>query len=123
MNQVDLHGKNTGIYSNPSNHDLIWLLWMCVAYPMFQGICITLVPLRMASLEFDETTVGLIQALPGVTVILLGPPFAQMSNTRWRGWTLSFVFFLSGVASILFGFAETIIGFIMLFLYSLYEME
>ena len=86
MNQVDLHGKNTGIYSNPSNHDLIWLLWMCVAYPMFQGICITLVPLRMASLEFDETTVGLIQALPGVTVILLGPPFAQMSNTRWRGY-------------------------------------
>jgi MFS family permease len=112
VNQVDLHGKNTGIYSNPSNHDLIWLFWMCVEYPMFQGICITLVPLRMASLEFDETTVGLIQALPGVTVIFLGPPFAQMSNTRWRGWTLSFVFFLSGVASILFGFAESIIGFI-----------
>ena len=112
MKRVDSSPTQVKIESSLYGRDLFWLSWMCVLYPMFQGLCVTLVPLRMAALQFDETTVGLIQALPGVTVILLGPPFAQMSNTRWRGWTLSFVFFLSGLASLLFGFAESVLGFV-----------
>tara|TARA_B100001250_G_scaffold410246_1_gene436284 strand:- start:5250 stop:6479 length:1230 start_codon:yes stop_codon:yes gene_type:complete len=112
VKRVDSPRKKVGTKTSCGGQDLFWLSWMCVLYPMFQGLCVTLVPLRMAALQFDEMTVGLIQALPGVTVILLGPPFAQMSNTRWRGWTLSLVFFLSGIASVLFGFAESVVGFV-----------
>lgn len=70
----------------------------------------TLVPLRMAGMGLNETSIGLVQALPGLMVLALGAPFAQMANTRWRSATLVMVFALVGTSSLLYGFAETAWG-------------
>ena len=45
-----------------------------LSYAAFQGICQSIVPLSMAHQAFTKTTVGLIQAVPGITVILFGAP-------------------------------------------------
>ena len=80
---------------------------------MFQGLSITLVPLRMASMGLSETSIGLVQALPGLMVLALGAPFAQMANTRWRSATLVMVFALVGTSSLLYGYADTAVGLIL----------
>jgi MFS family permease len=83
---------------------------MCFAFPMFQGLSMTLVPLRMAAMGLNETSIGLVQALPGLMVLALGAPFAQMANTRWRSTTLVMAFALVGTSSLLYGLAETAWG-------------
>ncbi len=70
----------------------------------------TLVPLHMAGMGLNETSIGLVQALPGLMVLALGAPFAQMANTRWRSATLVMVFALVGTSSLLYGRAETAWG-------------
>jgi MFS family permease len=95
-----------------SARDINWLSLMCFAFPMFQGLSITLVPLRMASMGLSETSIGLVQALPGLMVLALGAPFAQMANTRWRSKTLVLVFALVGTSSLFYGYAETALGLI-----------
>jgi predicted MFS family arabinose efflux permease len=102
--------KNT---SADSARDINWLSLMCFAFPMFQGLSITLVPLRMASMGLSETSIGLVQALPGLMVLALGAPFAQMANTRWRSATLVIVFALVGTSSLLYGYADTAVGLIL----------
>ncbi|SVB34866.1 uncharacterized protein METZ01_LOCUS187720 [marine metagenome] len=42
--------KNT---SADNARDINWLSLMCFAFPMFQGLSITLVPLRMASMDLS----------------------------------------------------------------------
>ena len=64
--------------------DVIVLCLMMFAFTAFQGLVNALVPLRLAALSLSETTVGLIQAIPGVSALLLGPPLARVANTRWR---------------------------------------
>jgi hypothetical protein len=49
--------KNT---SADSARDTNWLSLTCFAFPMFQGLSITLVPLRMASMGLSETSIGLV---------------------------------------------------------------
>ena len=67
---------------------------------MFQGLSITLVPLRMASMGLSETSIGLVQALPGIMVLALGA-------------TLVIVFALVGTSSLFYGYADTAVGLIL----------
>jgi MFS family permease len=95
-----------------SGRDIHLLSLMCLAFPMYQGLAMSLAPLRMAHMGLSEATIGLVQALPGLMVLALGAPFAQMANTRWRGTTLIVVFCMAGLSSLFFGQAETAVGFI-----------
>lgn len=79
---------------------------MTFCYAAFQGMCQTLVPLSMAHLLFAKTTIGLIQAAPGVVAIIFGAPLARMANGRWRRETLTFCFLLAIAASLLYSRAS-----------------
>jgi MFS family permease len=84
-----------------SRRDLVALAAMSFAMPTFQGLTTALVPLRMAAMGLDETTIGLVQALPGLMVLALGAPMAQLANTRYRRRALGLVFLMVGTASAL----------------------
>ena len=56
--------------------------------------------------------VGLMQAVPGVTVLALGAPLARLANGRWRRATLTSCFALALVASVLYGYASSPWGFV-----------
>jgi hypothetical protein len=51
---------------------------MTLCYAAFQGICQTIVPLAMDHREFTKPTIGLMQAVPGITVIFIGAPLARL---------------------------------------------
>ncbi|TFG72319.1 MAG: MFS transporter [Anaerolineales bacterium] len=92
--------------------DVVALSLMTLCYAAFQGMCQTLVPLSMAHLALTKTTIGLMQAVPGVVIILLGAPFARMANGRWRRETLTFCFSLTLIASLLYSRASRPVDFI-----------
>ena len=89
------------------------LCLMTLSYAAFQGICQTIVPLSMAHLAFTKTTIGLIQAVPGIIAIFLGAPIARIANTRWRRETLTTCFVLIAIASLLYSRAARPSGFIL----------
>ena len=93
--------------------ELAALAAMSFAMPAFQGLTIALVPLRMADLGLDEATIGLVQALPGLMVLALGAPMAQLANTRYRRRALALVFSLAGAASALLMRAESPADFVL----------
>ncbi|MBT4500355.1 MAG: hypothetical protein HOC74_21690, partial [Gemmatimonadetes bacterium] len=64
------------------------LMVMSFAFPTFQGLAVTLGPLLMADMGLSKPVIGLLQAVPGLLVVMLGAPLAQMANTRWRRETL-----------------------------------
>lgn len=90
--------------------DIRALTAMSFAFPTFQGLATTLVPLQMAELGLSKPVIGLVQALPGVTVLVLGAPCAQLANTRWRRAMLLGIFAGACVASLLFGRAQDAVG-------------
>lgn len=85
---------------------------MALCYAAFQGICQTIVPLAMDHHEFTKTTIGLMQAVPGITVLCLGAPLARLANGRWRRGTLTSCFVLAGIASVLYSNATHPLAFI-----------
>ena len=87
--------------------DVRMLMVMSFAYPTFQGLAVMLGPLLMADMGLSKPVIGLLQAVPGLLVVTLGAPLAQMANTRWRRGTLMGTFALAGLASLLYGQART----------------
>jgi MFS family permease len=88
--------------------DVRALIVMALAYPAFQGMTQTLVPLLMAELALDETTVGMVQAIPGFLALAAGAPLARLANTRWRRATLVGAFVLSIAASLFYSVATSL---------------
>lgn len=87
--------------------DLIAILVMMAFFPVVLSMSQTLVPLRMAQLGFDKTTVGLIQATPAIMGVLLGAPLARLATGGYRRETLMGLFGLSAVACWLLSRATT----------------
>jgi MFS family permease len=83
-----------------------------LCYAAFQGICQSIVPLAMANQAFTKTTVGLIQAVPGIIVLLFGAPLARMANGKWRRGTLTAGFALTVIASLFYSRAVHPIDFV-----------
>jgi predicted MFS family arabinose efflux permease len=90
--------------------DVIVLCLMMFAFTAFQGLVNALVPLRLAALALSETTVGLIQAIPGVSALLLGPPLARVANTRWRKTAMIANFAFCAIACLLYSRATGVPG-------------
>ena len=87
--------------------EVLMLMVMSFAFPTFLGLAVTLGPLLMADMGLSKPVIGLLQAVPGLLVVMLGAPLAQMANTRWRRGTLIGTFVLAGLASLLYGQART----------------
>lgn len=87
--------------------DVAVLLVMMFAFPAFQSLVQTLVPLRMGDLGFAESTVGIVQALPGLVALATGAPLARLANTRWRRHVLLGAFATGIAAAAAFGPART----------------
>ena len=85
---------------------------MTFCYGAFQGICQTIVPLAMDHQEYTKTTIGLLLAVPGITVIGLGAPLARLANGRWRRATLTTAFALAVIASALYSIASHPLAFV-----------
>ena len=85
---------------------------MTFCYAAFQGMCQSIVPLSMAHQAYTKTTIGLIQAVPGIIVILFGAPLARMANGRWRRETLSTCLGLAIVALLLYSIASRPMAFV-----------
>ena len=92
--------------------NVVALSLMTLCFAAFQGICQSIVPLSMAHQGFTKPTIGLIQAVPGITAILLGAPLARMANGRWRRETLTSSFALTAIACLLYGWARSPLGFV-----------
>jgi MFS family permease len=90
--------------------DVIVLCLMMFAFTAFQGLVNVLVPLRLAGLASSKTTVGLVQAIPGVAALLLGPPLARVANTRWRKRAMVANFGLCAIACLLYSQAAGAAG-------------
>ena len=92
--------------------NVLALSLMTFCYAAFQGICQTIVPLAMDHQEFTKTTIGLMQAVPGIIVIGVGAPLARLANGRWRRGTLSSCLVLAGIASVLYSTASEPLEFV-----------
>lgn len=92
--------------------NVLALSMMTLCYAAFQGICQTIVPLAMDHQEFTKATIGVMQAVPGIIVIILGAPLARLANGRWRRETLSACFVLAGIASVLYSTASRPLEFV-----------
>jgi MFS family permease len=90
--------------------DTLVLTATMVCYPAYQGMANALVPLLMANLGLPKPIVGLVQALPGIMVLLLGAPVAMLANTRWRKLTIVMVFASSAVGCLLYARANSLTG-------------
>ena len=85
---------------------------MTLSYAAFQGMCQTIVPLAMDHHGFTKTTIGLMQAVPGIIVLSLGAPLARLANGRWRRATLTSCFVMAGIASVLYSHAAGPLDFV-----------
>jgi len=94
--------------SSRTTRSQVWILTaMALAFASFQGMAQTLVPLMMSGLDFSKTTIGLVQAIPGLMVIIGGPPLARMSTTRFRRGTLTAIFGINIAACLFYAFAQS----------------
>ena len=66
----------------------------------------------MAHQAFTKTTIGLMQAVPGIISILLGAPLGRMANGRWQRETLTSCFALAVIASLLYSRAARPLAFV-----------
>lgn len=96
----------------PFARNVLALSLMTLSFAAFQGICQTIVPLAMDHHGFTKTTVGLMQAVPGIIVLSLGAPFARLANGRWRRRTLTSSFVLAGIGSVLYSNASHPLDFV-----------
>ncbi len=96
----------------PLARNVLALGLMTLCYGAFQGICQTIVPLAMDNQAFTKTTIGLLLAVPGITVIGLGAPLARLANGRWRRATLTSSFAMAGIASVLYSNASQPLEFV-----------
>ena len=94
------------------NRNVLALCLITLSYAAFQGICQSIVPLSMAHQAFTKTTVGLIQAVPGIIAIIMGAPLARLANGRWRRETLTSCFALTVIASLFYSRAVRPLDFI-----------
>jgi len=83
---------------------------MMFAFPAFQSLVQTLLPLRMGGLGFRESTIGVVQALPGVMALVTGAPLARLANTRWRRRTIAGAFVAGLSAAVALSTAEGLPG-------------
>lgn len=93
--------------------DVIVLCLMMFAFTAFQGLVNALVPLRLAGLAASKTTVGLVQAIPGIAALLLGPPLARVANTRWRKRAMVINFFFCAIACLLYSRAAGVVSLVL----------
>ena len=96
----------------PLARNVLALGLMTLSYGAFQGICQTIVPLAMDGQGFSKAMVGVMQAVPGITVLALGAPLARLANGPWRRATLTSCFALALVASVLYSYASSPWGFV-----------
>jgi predicted MFS family arabinose efflux permease len=82
-------------------------------FTTFQSVCQSIAPLMMDDLRFSKTTIGLLQAVPGVFAVLLAPVLARLATGRWRRETLSFCFLLTALACVLYSRARHPIDFVL----------
>jgi predicted MFS family arabinose efflux permease len=82
-------------------------------FTAFQSVCQSIVPLMMDDLHFSKTTIGLLQAVPGVFAVLLAPVLARLATGRWRRETLSGSFLLTILACVLYSRATQPTDFIL----------
>ena len=88
--------------------DVALLTISTFAFAFYQGTTLTLAPLFMADLGFSKPTIGLLQAVPGLLVIFLGAPLAQLANTRFRRTNMVVLFGLAILASLLYSRAGSV---------------
>lgn len=93
--------------------DVRLLVVMMLTFPAFQGLVATLLPLLLGTWRAHETTVGLIQAVPGVVALAVAAPLARLANTRWRKATLALSFAAALVASALLSLARGVGGLVL----------
>ncbi|MBT3342817.1 MAG: MFS transporter [Gemmatimonadetes bacterium] len=96
----------------PLARNVLALGLMTLGYAAYQGICQTIVPLAMDHHGFTKTTIGLMQAVPGIIVLSLGAPFARLANGRWRRATLTSCFVMAGIGSVLYSTASRPLEFV-----------
>jgi DHA1 family multidrug resistance protein-like MFS transporter len=82
-------------------------------FTSFQAVCQSIAPLMMDDLAFSKTTIGLIQAVPGVFAVLFAPVLARLATGRWRRETLSGCFLLVTLACLLYSRASAPLDFVL----------
>lgn len=82
-------------------------------FTAFQAVVNSIVPLMMDDLRFTKTTIGMIQAVPGIFAVLCAPVLARLATGRWRRETLSGCFLLVILACALYSRASNPLDFVL----------